>query len=68
MVAVPRRPPDRGVDHRPRDHRDAGRTGSQRVGGFRAARWAVRSCSSVEHRAYPIKIPPEGMVMCGAYG
>ena len=20
------------------------------------------------YRAYPIKIPPEGMVMCGAYG
>jgi hypothetical protein len=33
-----------------------------------ARRWAVRSCSSVEHRAYPIKIPPEGMVMCGADG
>ena len=52
MVAVPRRTPDRGVDHRPRDHRDAGLTGPQRVGGFRVTRWAVRSCSSVEHRAY----------------
>ena len=68
MVAVPRRTPDRGVDHRPREHRDAGLTGPEArrrlpreaLGGeFLLAGGAPR---------VPIKIPPEGMVMCGAYG
>ncbi len=43
------------------------RSGS-RSGSCSARRWAVRSCSLVEYRAYAIKISPEGMVICGAYG
>jgi hypothetical protein len=38
-----------------------------RSGSWSARCWAVRSCSSVEHRADLIKIPPEGMVVYGAY-
>ena len=48
MVAVPRRTPDRGVDHRPR------------VGGFRATRWAVRFLLVGGVSRVPIKIPPDG--------
>ena len=54
-----------------REGPDAARRGERsgsRSGSCSARRWAVRSCSSVECRAYPIKIPPEGMVICGAYG
>ena len=66
-MAVPRRTPDRRVEHRPRDHRDAGRTGPQRLGGFRAARLGGEVLLVGGAAGVPIKIPPEGMVMCGAY-
>ena len=68
MVAVPRRTPSRGVDHRPRDHRDAGLTPPA------ARRRLPRDALGGEvlpvggAARIPIKIPPDRMVMRGASG
>ena len=60
MVAVPRRTPNHGVDHRPRDHRDAG------LPGPAARRRLPRDASggevllAGEAPRVPIKIPSDG--------